>query len=368
MKAHWLTLGLASATALAACTVTVVYDPRGTAVSLEGDWTIDGAPADATNCSAAGITDIRLVFLEGSREYRYTRADYGDGALEWACANGNFNTGTGVLDHGLYSVFWEAVLSDGRTAASDPFTVDVVSAGITHFDLGQFQITTSPPAGATLGAMWTIDGAAPDAASCTAAGLAEVRFILFDASDTSRTSGTEIASAPCADGQYMSATGILAEGSYLTRITGVDGSGAVVAMYDSPDVLVVDLSLNTHYNLMAVNFTTTPPPPTLRVNFGWDTDPSATMVDADCATAGVTTMNYMLTLQPAGSPVLDEDYDIACLDTFDWTDLAPGEYRLFVEGFVDTVKTWESMACDMYVVDSGIEEYNCFMNNTSGST
>jgi hypothetical protein len=216
--------------------------------------------------------------------------------------------------------------------------------------------------------MWTIDGATPDAASCTAAGITNVGFVFFDSTDTSRTMGEQVASVPCVGGQYMSAPGIVAEGSYFTRIVGLDSSGGTVAMYDAPEVLVVDLALHTHYNLPEVNFTTTPPPLTLRVNFGWDTDPSTVMMDADCATAGVTTMNYMLTLQPAGSPVLAEDYDIACANTLDFTDLAVGEYRLFVEGYLGDVKTWESMACDMYLVETGIEEYNCFMNNTSGGT
>ncbi len=364
MKAQSLFLPCLSVLAVGACTIQVTYSPLGSDVSLSGSWTIDGAPADATSCEAAGITTISLAFFEGSTPRTYPE-------LTWNCADGSFATGP-VLAHGRYSAQWQAQTATGL-ASSAAFPIDVVAAGATHVELGTFAITTTPagfdPRGtdASLAADWTLNGAPADATLCAEAGISEMQIVFAAQDDPDFAAGIEVARAPCADGAYDSGGNVLAQGTYLTRINALDGTGVVLANYDGDGVLVVDVSLNTHYILMTAPFEYTPPVPTLQVNFSWDTDPTTTMVDADCATAGVTTMNYMLTPMGGGANY-DEAFDIACMDSTEWVDIPPGEYLLFVEGFISGVKTWESMNCDMYVVESGVELYNCFMNNTSGGT
>jgi hypothetical protein len=179
-----------------------------------------------------------------------------------------------------------------------------------------------------------------------------MRIMFYDVSDTSLSSGVEITSVACSLGKYDSRDGagnILAEGTYLTSIQALDSTGAVVDSFDSMFDLTVDVSLNTHYNLMDGAFTV---PNTLVVNMVWD--------GVDCASAGVTNVTWALNdVTNSVNNYITSD-TTACPDRIQFDDIPAGEYSLWVdaENSDGSVK-WMNTCMGLTVADGAIEVYNC---------
>ena len=108
-----------------------------------------------------------------------------------------------VLDRGLYRAYWEATYTDGSTARTEgEFVIDVSSLSVTHTTvpvIPDFRSDTSfDPRGtdASLGATWTINGSVPDAAACSAAGMA-AGSMCASTSTATPTSSRSIRSPAC---------------------------------------------------------------------------------------------------------------------------------------------------------------------------
>ncbi len=92
------------------------FNPRGTAVSLRGAWTIDGAPPTTSNCAARGIVTVEVGFYDdedGDAASRYTDSDF-----SFACDLGSFAR-SNVLAEGAVKVQWSARDADGNRVAED---------------------------------------------------------------------------------------------------------------------------------------------------------------------------------------------------------------------------------------------------------
>ena len=361
MKARSVTLaGAIVALGVASgCVVKVDFDPVGSDFAINGSWTVNGQPASAATCG--DIETVRLVFFDGGSPFFYDE-------LSAPCEAGGFATAQ-IWAYGNYQTEWWAERSDG-SVIKDVRMPLVVSSPITTANTS-WDIPATPggfdPLGSddSLSADWTINGVAPDIASCGAAGIANIEITLYAEDDTGYTDGVTVASAPCESGKYDSRDpgepgAIIANGRYLTSIDAVSGTGEVLGSFRFPDPL--DTNAVTHAMLATADFAT---PTTLAINFGWDTDPTGVMADGTCTDAGVMTYSYMLNVM--GGALVGEEADIACADRLVFEDITPGTYSIYIEGAdASGVKRWMVTCTDLMVNDGELAEYNCAVSDTSG--
>ncbi len=367
MKAHKSTflVGLLAVAALAAtgCVVKVTFDPRGSDVSLEGDWTVDGGTATVDSCAAAGIDTLHLVFFDGGTQYDFQEFDF-------PCANGHFDTRpNGALAHGKYTAQWVAEDSTGTVLGSgDQFTIDASALSTTHVVLPSVDFSSGSPPPAfdprgtdvAIQGMWTINGMTPDTTLCGEAGIGTVAL---DFIDQGMAYEFPEFTFPCEQGSF---TGSVATGSYTTQwiAYGTDGT-TPVAMADQ---LPFDVSTVSSATLATPDFTATIAP-SLAVTIGWSTDPTGNSTYGTCSDAAVTGLYYRLDDATSGSTVdeMGSSTPIGCTESLTWPDSAAGRpslpagtYDLYIEGNDSTgAKHWTSM-CNMNVVDTGATSVDCF--------
>lgn len=352
-----LVAGLSIALGLAGCVVEAGHD-----YSLSGSWTINGLPASAANCSAAGIAQIRVVVNTSGGVTVFQRTD--------SCSNASFNAGF-VLDSGDFFSQWFALDSAGSVvgmSSMEAFSTTALPVGsnvmLTPHDF--VGMTGFNPLGTdgSLSAEWQINGATPSTTNCTDAGIANVRIRFYADTDTGYASGVEVARGTCASGKFMSEPmAILRAGTYLTSIDALDASGAEVGSYRSPSPLVVLAGRN--HMLMVANFTTAPLGESLDITIRWDTTVGPTMTDADCATAGVGTMTY--NLMDSTGTVVDSMSDVPCGAgvTFPDSLINPGTYSMYIEGAVagtPLVKNWMGTCTGLDVALNEQAMYSCFVD------
>lgn len=213
----WWACALAVPFYAAGCVVEIGPDPFGAEVSVDAAWTINGVPANAAECAAAGVTDVRIRVLDGAGSWI-------DNRLTFPCAQGSASTGP-VLLEGTYDLVVEAVDRNAASvvvAATDPVTVTALFGDTITID-ADF-IIESIPAG-TLTGSWTINGATPDATNCGDLGIAEVHVQFLDAGGVPDPAST--LAYTCATGGFSE---LVAVGSYNLRVVAVDADGAVIAM------------------------------------------------------------------------------------------------------------------------------------------
>lgn len=356
--------GVALALAVATgCVVKVDFDPHGSDFEIVGSWTVNGEAPNADNCAAAGIERVRLVFYDGGSPFFFPE-------LSAPCADGGFDTGQ-VWEWGRYETEWQAELSDGTVVRDARGRMPLVvqsptTQANTFWDIVIEEVPVFDPRGTddTLSADWMINGAAPSATTCDAAGIVSVDITLYPEDDADYTTGVVVASADCAAGKYDSRVDapmgpIVADGRYRTSIDAIDVDGNVIEglSFRFPDPL--DTTLVTHAMLATADFVTRT---TLTVNLGWDTDPTATMADGTCSESGVMMFDYMLT--EAGGAAMDSQTEFACTESLTWgttSELPPGTYSLWIDakGEAGTTGGWMVTCTDMVVEAGRAEVYNC---------
>ncbi len=100
------------ATTLCGCIVNVDFDPVGSAASVQGSWTVEGAPPTAESC--AEIAYVRVRFFEDDE-----RRDHA--GLVFECAAGGFDTRPErVIAQGLWTVALVAIRADGSVVEMGP--------------------------------------------------------------------------------------------------------------------------------------------------------------------------------------------------------------------------------------------------------
>lgn len=352
-----------TAVTASACVVEVNFSPLGADFSVDGSWQVNGAVPSASSCSAAGISDVELVFFDGTTEFVFDT---------FPCADGSFDTRPSkVLAFGSYTTRWRAIGATGNIIASGDMTPLVVT-NQTHVTLAPVNFVITPtfsPLGTdfSVDGMWTINGAAPTTSSCNAAGIATVRFVFYDASMT-LYNYTDFTFA-CADGGFDSRPNkILAWGNYTTRWQALNGSGTVVG---EGDMTVLNVTNQTHVTVQPVNFTVAATT-RMAINLTYDINPSSTMEDTDCATAGVVSIGYAL--RDAASTIIGPDHRsdlVACTDQLVYEEpiLSSGTYSILVEGYDSaSVKMWTVTCTDLIVADNESVTYNCPLTLSASGT
>lgn len=217
MIRRWIGLNcvaLLAALGVSGCIVEITFDPVGSAASVEGAWTIEGAAPTEASCSALGITHLRVRFYDGIVTY-----DHPD--LVFPCAQGSFDTVDPVVADGVWTMSLVAIDGSGAKIAEGPKeTFDTLAVGgrirLTAQDFSAAEVVTA------LQGAWTIDGAAPTAASCAALGATEVHVQFLD---TAGEPGDDTLKVACADGSFRLEA--IAPGAYTVRLVAVDASSAI---------------------------------------------------------------------------------------------------------------------------------------------
>ncbi|MBK8172151.1 MAG: hypothetical protein IPK60_17650 [Sandaracinaceae bacterium] len=355
----WMTATALMATVAAGCVVEVTFTPLGSDFSVDGSWQINGATPTTSSCADAGISEVQMLFFDGSTQFVFDT---------FACTDGSFDTRpTKVLAFGSYTTQWRALNAAGGIVATGEMTPLVVT-NQTHVTLAAVNFVVTPtfnPLGSdfSVDGMWQINGTAPTTPLCASAGIATVRMVFYDAAMTMHS--FEGFTFACADGGFDSRpTPVLAYGSYTTRWQALDGTGTVIAQGDMTPLVVTN---QTHVTLQPVNFLVTIPTTTrLTINLTYDIDPSSTMSDADCATAGVATIGYAL--RNAATTIIPPDTrssHVACTSqlVYEEPTIVAGTYSILVDGY-DALgeKMWTVTCTDLTVDDNEQATYNCALD------
>ena len=358
-----LVSAIALALAAGGCTVEVTFNPIGNDVALDGMWLIDGELANADNCAAAGISTVAVAFYDDKGD------DFTFDELTFPCSQGTFDTGGPVLAYGSYMTEWFGFDSAGNVAYRGGVLPLVLASPTTRATLATPDFIPDAPAFDPRGTQaeitvdWTINGMVPDATNCASVGIATVEVVFYDEADTGLTNGVVVGMQNCQVGKYDSMPmRVVRAGRFWNTLRARDSAGAIVAESERlMDPLVI--TTETRVTLLAVDFVGGDTS-TLEIMVRWDTNPDPMMMaDADCATAGVVTMTYMLT--DSGGTLVQMMEDIPCAPTLTFTEplIMNGTYSLYLEG-EDNMgrKLWMTPAgaCDGLDVDGGVDSYNCF--------
>ncbi len=129
--ARWL-IGVLPTIVLAGCIVPVGFDPIGSAASMQGSWTIDGAAPSTESCDAAEVRFVRIRFFEGGAHRDHA-------GLVFACAVGSFDTRPEFLvGEGEWEIAPIAIRADGSEVAQGARQVTDTRAGDGHIVVAPF--------------------------------------------------------------------------------------------------------------------------------------------------------------------------------------------------------------------------------------
>lgn len=207
----------------------VLFDPRGSAGSLEARWTINELSAGAAACAAAGIENIEVTV------YREEDVDYEDGYVVATvpCAGGRHDTGA-VLAAGRYLVSVDAMDADGVLLGShsSEAVVDLSGGGTAVLERADFTTITS----LSILLSWDTDpsSAAEVDGACEEAAVTSFSYVLRDAS------GTEIeafADLECEDALFFED---IPAGTYGLDVLGKDSAGVDHWAATCADITVAD--------------------------------------------------------------------------------------------------------------------------------
>ncbi|MBN1773582.1 MAG: hypothetical protein JXB32_20130 [Deltaproteobacteria bacterium] len=162
-----------SVVAATACVVTVWWEGSESSVSFT--WTVNGVTPDASSCSAAGATTVRMWISQSRPSCSLATGSCGtwDMAWEWPCSAGSGTTGLEFKARTMY-VGWTLLDGAGRVLSATTWGEYPLDPG--DNPLGRVEFVTATAADAAAVTTWTIDGAAASTAACTAAGAATVHL------------------------------------------------------------------------------------------------------------------------------------------------------------------------------------------------
>ncbi len=224
----WLTIAL-FAPAMG-CVQITDFNPVGTASTVEAAWTVDGAFPTTETCDALGASVVRVVFLDGLRPLPV-------GALIAQCARCEQDSNPDCYSTRACTLGGEVECLDTRPnpiVAEGTWTVrveafdgsNIVAAGpeqtITATPMGHIALDPVDFLSVRVSATFTIDGGAPTAASCEAAGIASVDLFFDSAGGPVAGTATE----PCTIGGVGAR--VQAGASYIVSLRALAPDGTVV--------------------------------------------------------------------------------------------------------------------------------------------
>jgi hypothetical protein len=334
-KLRGVLLGAALAAAAAtACVVTVWWE--GSESSITFTWTLNGATPDTASCGAAHGTTVRMWISQALPSCTLDSATCGtwDGGWEWTCTAETGTTGPHFAAVEMY-IGWTLLDSTGRVLSYTPWTRYTLQPG--DNPLGNVPFATTSLPDASISSTWTLNGAAPDAAACEAAGAANV-FLLYRPAGSGTPSEF---SFPCASGTGATATVLTSGSAYELRWELRSASGTAITA--SP-------SATTWQTLTAVagsNPFTVPLTVTvgrLDMTFEWG-DKVVGPAFGNCTFPpnDVASMGYSLETT-TGTVVQSVDITTApipCATSMAWVGVPFGSYNLHIDGVAATgATTW----------------------------
>jgi hypothetical protein len=332
-------------------------DPHGTDASVSAHWTVGGMAATSASCAASGITRVRVAVLAPTGPIELA-------PLVTACTAGSIDTRPmTVLAAGDVVLQLQALSAQDAVLFSGPLAMTTVPHGPAHVALYadapvDFGAVAFDPHGsdANVAYAWTLDRQMPAVDLCDAVGVTTVALVLYDASDTSRAHGVDLATAACSRGSFDSAgSPIVRAGSYLATLEARDAMGGVRASapWSAGPITVVAGAVLTE---PTVDFAF---PTTLAVTLDWEL-PMSTGTGT-CASAGVATMTYTLAEHASGT-VVAQATSIPCSEAISFDAMhvptlgAAAGYDLVAHGVsADMAHTWASppMQCSNFAVQAG---------------
>lgn len=231
-------VGLLAALSVSGCIVEITFDPIGTDASMAGQWTINGAAPTQASCDALGVSHVRVRFYDGTRGVDHP-------GLVFPCAQGSFDTRPdAVVADGVWTAALVAVDASGTAIGTAPQqTFDTLAVG-GHITLTSVNFEAASTV-TTLAGAWTINGAAPTAASCAELGATEIHVQFLDGSGAP---GDDTLKLPCTDGNFSEP---MDPGAYNVRVVAVDATSGVIGMA-APQAVTLTQGMTT--TLTTVNF------------------------------------------------------------------------------------------------------------------
>ncbi len=335
------------------CGVEDPFDPIGGNVGLEGNWTIDGLPADAASCAAAGIANVELRLYD-----RFGSEFFSDVQHVEACAVGTLST-TARFRPGTYRVLWVATDASGRSVFRSGFDTITARDGdiiVANTDLPSVPpVTEFNPRGTevTLSGEWQVNGAIPDSFNCAETNIATVEVVFYDSDGTSPYTDRDFTFA-CETGSFVRPNS-LAAGAYKSQWRALDAAGGIIAEDEILDLVVSPGDATLRTPNFVIEFA-----PTLDMTLAWQGIDTFT----SCAEATVGTFDY--DLRDSTGATVSTMTGLGCTESLEFSDIAPGTYQLDVIGyFTDGSQGWASI-CDSLVVDAtGRSEYICNVGATT---
>lgn len=340
------------------------FDPRGTDVSLHADWQIDGAGATDALCATAGIANVRIRIAADSDSSGTNAYDL----VTVGCGSGKYDSPMPVLKAGRYRASLAALSASGATLASSPFAaLDASTGADATIATVSFEVEEPPPpifdprgSDVVLHAEWQVNGVNADRVLCMQAGIGQVRIDISASDDPSGANAVALTMLDCGEGKYDSPGPVLRAGRYHSSLVALDAAGMPVGA--SP-FAVLDVTTVDDARLATVNFEVEMMPDMtgLLLNLRWDTTPGPTMTDADCATAGVARMAYVLETAGPSPMIVSMAEAVTCGAALSIPDLVAGEYSLYFEGETAAgAKSWMGVCAGLMVLSGEIAEYDCF--------
>jgi len=210
----------------------------------------------------------------------------------------------------------------------------------------------------SLTGQWSVDigdgQLAPDAVSCTAAGITELELRVYDDDFLNYYSDSRLR-FPCEAGFFASGP-MLMHGQYRTRWLAYDANGFEVAR---SELMPLDASLTTTAIVAPATFIVTQPVPLARGNLDltleWDNDPTTLFSPGTCGSAKVDVLQYIV--RDEFGAIISEG-QAPCTESLIFEDLNFGSYSVEILGAIDGSWLWSS-ACSPLPLSSVEGAYIC---------
>lgn len=227
------TFGVGLGVLLAGCVSLSDFDPVGNAVSIQGQWTIDGeAPTDAS-CAALGASRIRVTFLDERRPVPHPGLFFSCTASSDGGEAGVFDTagrrGSGeVVAAGTWTVRLEAIDGTGAVVAIGESAEAVAEAGGAPIVVPVGAFYTG-----TVSARFAFGDQNANTTTCEAAGVETVALVFDDLGGGAVVGDSSV---PCANGAVGARA--LPGFTYRAHLEALDAEGAVRFATDPQDLSV----------------------------------------------------------------------------------------------------------------------------------
>jgi len=195
--------------------------------AVDTTWTIGGAEANSTTCTAEGAATVRLVFRVGGATAEST--------LDFPCADGTSNTGNVFRATQRYDLRWELLDGTSTVLANFPAGGSWQNQEFVEGD-NVFSVdfpSTAPDA--VIVPTWTLHGGIADATSCGDANAATVRLAWRETGATAE----ESQEWPCDYGTARTAELFRSGVSYDLSWDLLDADGATLVRVDWETLLPV---------------------------------------------------------------------------------------------------------------------------------